>query len=52
MTWVEFQHARQLLSEERVGKRVREHQRGELDDDDRSDAILRAHGMVSDGPPG
>lgn len=50
MNWVEFQHARQLLAEERLGARVREHQRGELDEDSRSDAILRARGMVSDGP--
>lgn len=29
MTWTEFMAARQLLAEERVGSRVREHQRAE-----------------------
>lgn len=50
MNWVEFQLARQLLAEEKVGKRVRASQREELDEDERSNALLRAHGMVSDGP--
>lgn len=46
MTWREFRLARLLLAEERVGRRVRQAQRQEVDADERSDDILRAHGMV------
>lgn len=46
MTWREFKLARLLLSEEKVGARIRSQQRGELDEDARGDALLRARGMV------
>ncbi len=46
MNWSEFSDARLLMAEERVGKRVRQAQRAELGEDERSDQILRERGMV------
>lgn len=46
MNWAEFQRARLLLAEERVGSRVRAHDRGELDQDAASKDLLRSRGMV------
>ena len=45
MNWSEFSDARLLLSEERVGRPLRAHDRHELDADERAKAILRARGM-------
>lgn len=45
MNWNEFVLARLLLAEERVGRRLRAHDRGELAEDARGSAILRARGM-------
>lgn len=47
MNWPEFQLARLLLSEEKVGARLRAHDRGELSEDERSKDILRREGLVS-----
>lgn len=46
MSWVEFRAARQHLAEERVGKRIRDHDRSELDTDEQSKDLLRARGMI------
>lgn len=46
MNWSEFQKARLIMAEERVGSRIREHDRAELDSDQRSQDILRSRGMV------
>jgi len=46
MNWAEFQKARLLLSEERVGSRLRQQDRGELAQDEQTRAILRERGMV------
>lgn len=49
MTAREYGLARLLLTEERVGSRVRAEQRGELSEEQRSQELLRQRGMVSDG---
>lgn len=46
MTWREFMLARLLLSEERLGARLREVQRADRAADEQTKAILRERGMV------
>jgi hypothetical protein len=46
MTWSEFQKARLIMAEERVGSRIREQDRVALDEDRRSQELLRSRGMV------
>lgn len=47
MNWREFCLARLLMAEEKVGRHVRASQQHELDQDEKSDAVLRSMGMVS-----
>lgn len=46
MNWREFGLARLLLSEERVGSRMRSQDRADLAKDEQSRDILRSRGMV------
>jgi hypothetical protein len=47
MNWAEFQRARLLMAEERVGAPLRDRDRGELAQDEATKAILRERGLVS-----
>jgi hypothetical protein len=46
MTWDQFYLARLLMAEERIGRPMREHDRAQLDEEQRGQAILRARGLV------
>lgn len=47
MSWDEFQKARLVMAEERLGTRVRAGQSAEIDSFEQSKALLRSRGQVA-----